>query len=146
MSDVPGWWAGVKLSCTKCGSSDPCKCWVHLECEKCGAKHTVERFPEAGDLDFIMTLCPACGVDIPKKAYFRIGEAATILNELPHVLRYWETQFAKWVRPERSKRGQRVYSRRTLENLRTIKHLLRVKRYTILGAIREMDNGTNGGK
>jgi DNA-binding transcriptional MerR regulator len=74
--------------------------------------------------------------DLP--AFCRIGDAAELVGVAPHVLRYWEDEFAKWVRPSRSKKGQRVYSRRTVETLIEIKRLLYVELYTIRGAKRRM--------
>src|SRR4051812_50160097 len=48
---------------------------------------------------------------LPTKLYFRIGEVATAVGVETHVLRYWETEFRS-IRPQKSSRGQRVYSRR----------------------------------
>ena len=31
---------------------------------------------------------------IPDKVYFRIGEVSDLVGVDPHVLRYWETEFA----------------------------------------------------
>ena len=70
---------------------------------------------------------------LPDKLYFRIGEVAEIVGVEPHVLRYWETEF-RAIRPEKSRRGQRVYSRRDVDTLLRVKELLYVHRYTIAGA------------
>jgi DNA-binding transcriptional MerR regulator len=70
---------------------------------------------------------------LPDKLYFRIGEVADIVGVEPHVLRYWETEF-RAVRPEKSRKGQRVYSRRDVDTLLRVKELLYRHRYTIAGA------------
>ena len=70
---------------------------------------------------------------LPDKLFFRIGEAADLLGVKPHVIRYWETEFRS-IRPAKSRAGQRVYSRRDLEVLALVRHLLHDKRYTIDGA------------
>src|SRR6478609_7437281 len=57
---------------------------------------------------------------IPEKIYFRIGEVANLVGVEPHVLRYWEHEFRS-IRPTKSQRGQRVYSRRDVEHLRKIR-------------------------
>jgi len=44
------------------------------------------------------------------KLYYRIGEVSEIVGVQPHVLRYWETEFRS-IRPQKSSKGQRVYSR-----------------------------------
>lgn len=74
---------------------------------------------------------------LPDKLYFRIGEVAEIVGVEPHVLRYWETEFRS-VRPEKSRRGQRVYSRRDVDTLLRVKELLYGHRYTIAGARRKL--------
>jgi DNA-binding transcriptional MerR regulator len=51
----------------------------------------------------------------------------------PHVLRYWETEFRS-IRPQKSSKGQRVYSRRDVEKLLRVKDLLKNQGFTIAGA------------
>lgn len=70
---------------------------------------------------------------IPEKIYFRIGEVAHLVGVEPHVLRYWEHEFRS-IRPTKSQRGQRVYSRRDVEHLRRIRTLLYEQGFTIAGA------------
>ncbi len=72
-------------------------------------------------------------IEIPAKLYFRIGEASSVIGVEPHVLRYWETEFRS-LRPKKSARGQRVYSRRDVETLARIKELLYDQGFTIAGA------------
>jgi DNA-binding transcriptional MerR regulator len=70
---------------------------------------------------------------IPEKAYFRIGEVSRILNVEPYVIRYWETEF-KTVNPVRTKTAQRLYRKKDVQELLTIKNLLYSQRFTIDGA------------
>ena len=70
---------------------------------------------------------------IPQKIFFRIGEVARIVDVAAHVIRFWETEF-KILRPQKSRTGQRIYARRDVERLLTIKRLLKEERYTIEGA------------
>jgi DNA-binding transcriptional MerR regulator len=77
---------------------------------------------------------------IPDKLFFRIGDAAELLEVKPYVLRFWETEFPM-VRPTKSRSGQRVYRKKDVEMLFLIKHLLYVERFSIEGArkrIREL--------
>lgn len=74
---------------------------------------------------------------LPDKLYFRIGEVAEVVGVEPHVLRYWESEFRS-IRPEKSRKGQRVYSRRDVETLLKVKELLYGHRYTIAGAKRKL--------
>jgi DNA-binding transcriptional MerR regulator len=67
------------------------------------------------------------------KLYYRIGEVSDIVGVQPHVLRYWETEFRS-IRPQKSSKGQRVYSRRDVEKLLRVKDLLKNQGFTIAGA------------
>jgi DNA-binding transcriptional MerR regulator len=74
---------------------------------------------------------------IPDKAYFRIGEVSKILNIEPYVIRYWETEF-KTVNPVRTKTSQRLYRKKDVQELLTIKSLLYSQRFTIDGAKKQL--------
>jgi DNA-binding transcriptional MerR regulator len=79
---------------------------------------------------------------LPPKLYFRIGEVASLVGVEPHVLRYWEREFRS-IRPTKSAKGQRVYSRRDVENLMRVRDLLYADGFTIAGAKKKLQrNGT----
>lgn len=79
--------------------------------------------------------------EIPDKLYFKIGEVSEI-TELPsHVLRFWETEFAK-INPRRTPSGQRLYRPRDVERILEIKYLLYEKKYTIEGARKHLNART----
>ena len=73
-----------------------------------------------------------------KKLYYKIGEACKILEIQPYVLRYWETEFP-FLKPNKSKSGQRVYSDHELNVIRRIKELLYDEGYTIAGAKKKLE-------
>jgi DNA-binding transcriptional MerR regulator len=73
------------------------------------------------------------GTTVPKKLYYRIGEACRAVDIQPYVLRYWETEFDA-LAPGKSKSGQRVYTEHELGVIRRIKELLYEEGYTIAGA------------
>ncbi len=80
---------------------------------------------------------------IPDKLYFKIGEVAQIIGVKPYVLRYWETEFSD-IAPSKSRTKQRLYKRKDVERILTIRDLLYRERYTINGAIKrlkELDRG-----
>jgi DNA-binding transcriptional MerR regulator len=79
---------------------------------------------------------PARG-GLPPKLYFRIGEVAELVGVEPHVLRYWEREFRS-IRPTKSAKGQRVYSRRDVENLMRVRELLYREGFTIAGAKKKL--------
>lgn len=74
---------------------------------------------------------------IPEKAYFRIGEVSKILNVEPYVIRYWESEF-KTIKPVRTKTSQRLYRKKDVQELLTIRNLLYQQRFTINGAKQQL--------
>ena len=74
---------------------------------------------------------------LPAKLYFRIGEVAELVGVEPHVLRDWEREFRS-IRPTKSAKGQRVYSRRDVENLLRVRELLYREGFTIAGAKKKL--------
>ena len=70
---------------------------------------------------------------IPDKVYFRIGEVSDLVGVEPHVLRYWESEFAL-IRPFRGKSKQRLYRRKDVQLLLVINSLLHQQGYTLAGA------------
>ena len=76
----------------------------------------------------------------PVKLYYRIGEVAEAVGVQPHVLRYWESEFGS-IRPQKSSKGQRVYSHKDLEKLLRVKELLHAQGYTIAGAKKKLRQG-----
>ena len=79
-----------------------------------------------------------------QKLYFKIGEACKQLDIQPYVLRYWETEFPA-LSPDKSKSGQRVYSREDLGIIRRIKELLYDEGYTIAGAKKKLEGELESG-
>jgi DNA-binding transcriptional MerR regulator len=77
------------------------------------------------------------------KLYYRIGEVSEIVGVQPHVLRYWETEFRS-IRPQKSSKGQRVYSRRDVEKLLKVKDLLKNQGFTIAGARKRLSEPSPG--
>jgi DNA-binding transcriptional MerR regulator len=74
---------------------------------------------------------------LPEKLYYRIGEVAELVGVEPHVLRYWEREFRS-IRPTKSAKGQRVYSRRDVESLIRVRALLYGEGFTIAGAKKKL--------
>ncbi len=70
---------------------------------------------------------------LPDKLYFKIGEVSKLAEVAPHVLRYWESEFST-IKPKRAGSRQRLYRRKDVELILTIKNLLHQQGYTIAGA------------
>ncbi|MCK4798189.1 MAG: MerR family transcriptional regulator [Spirochaetes bacterium] len=69
-----------------------------------------------------------------EKNHYTIGEAASISDVKPSVLRFWETEF-KNLSPIKNKFGHRVYRKKDIEIILKIKNLLYEQGLTIKGAI-----------
>ena len=76
----------------------------------------------------------------PDKLFYKIGEVSKILGVEPYVLRYWETEFS-FLKPRKNKSGQRVYVKKDVELLLSIKELLYKERYTIEGVRKRLGLG-----
>lgn len=79
----------------------------------------------------------------PVKLYYRIGEVSSLVGVEPHVLRYWETEF-RTIRPQKSRKGQRIYSRKDVEKLIRVKDLLYKQGFTIQGARKQLREAPAG--
>lgn len=70
---------------------------------------------------------------IPDKIYFTIGEVGRLCELKPHVLRYWEQEFAQ-LAPSKRRGNRRYYQRKDVVLVRRIRTLLYDQGYTIEGA------------
>jgi DNA-binding transcriptional MerR regulator len=68
-----------------------------------------------------------------EKLYFSISETAEMFNVNPSLLRYWEKEF-DIIQPRKNKKGTRFFTKKDIENIRTIHYLTKVKGYTLQGA------------
>ena len=81
----------------------------------------------------------------PVQEFFSIGEVCDLTDLKPHVLRYWEGQF-RFLHPAKNRSGNRVYSRREVELILLVKHLLYSEKYTIEGARQKLDQQRRAGE
>ncbi len=68
-----------------------------------------------------------------EKVYFSIGEVAAMFKVNPSLLRFWEKEFDT-LAPRKNRKGTRQYSRRDIEQIRIIFHLVKEKGMTLDGA------------
>ena len=76
--------------------------------------------------------------EIPEKHFYKIGEVCQYTDTQPYVLRFWESEFPQ-LAPQKNRTGQRVYSRRDIDLIMTIKQLLYGEEYTIAGARKHLE-------
>jgi len=75
--------------------------------------------------------------DIPGKRYFAIGEVAELCSVKPHVLRYWEQEFAQ-LKPSKRRGNRRYYQYSDVQMVRRIRSLLYEQGFTIGGARQQL--------
>lgn len=68
-----------------------------------------------------------------ERMYWSIGEVADTLDVNASLLRYWEKEFGT-LRPKRTNKGDRLYTKDDIEQLRRIQHLVKEKGFTLQGA------------
>ena len=74
-----------------------------------------------------------------EKLYYSIKEVSQITGIPAYTLRYWEKEFPK-LKPKKSKKGQRTYTRKDIDIIKYIKELLYERGYTIKGARDKLKN------
>src|SRR3954469_1395867 len=87
---------------------------------------------------------------IPAKRYFTIGEVSELCAVKPHVLRYWEQEFAQ-LKPVKRRGNRRYYQHHEVLLIRRIRDLLYEQGFTINGARNRLEsevvrkhNGSHG--
>jgi len=68
-----------------------------------------------------------------EKVYYSIGEVAELFEVNQSLIRFWEKESAI-LKPQKNKKGNRLFTKSDLENLKLIYHLVRERGYTLQGA------------
>ena len=68
-----------------------------------------------------------------EKIYYSIGEVAQLFEVNASLIRFWEKEF-DILRPVKNKKGNRLFTRADMDNLRLIYHLVKERGYTLQGA------------
>lgn len=68
-----------------------------------------------------------------ERMYWTIGEVAGELGVNTSLLRFWEKEFGT-LRPKRTSKGDRLYTKDDILQLRRIQHLVKEKGFTLQGA------------
>jgi DNA-binding transcriptional MerR regulator len=67
------------------------------------------------------------------KVYYSIGEVAELFEVNQSLIRYWEKEF-DILKPQKNKKGNRLFTKKDIDNLRIIYHLVKERGYTLSGA------------
>lgn len=77
-----------------------------------------------------------------EKLYFTISEVAQKFNVATSLIRFWETEF-DILKPRKTAKGNRLYSKKDIENFSLIYHLVKEKGYTLDGAKKKLKEGVS---
>ncbi len=73
------------------------------------------------------------------RLYYSIGEVAKMFNVNTSLIRFWENEFDV-LRPQKNKKGNRLFTRKDVDNLHIIYHLVKERGYTLRGAKEKLKN------
>jgi DNA-binding transcriptional MerR regulator len=68
-----------------------------------------------------------------EKIYYSIGEVAVLFEVNTSLIRFWEKEF-DILKPQKNKKGNRLFTQQDLSNLRLIYHLVKERGFTLQGA------------
>lgn len=74
-----------------------------------------------------------------EKMFYTIGEVARMFDVNTSHIRFWSKEFDV-IKPATNKKGNRLFTKADVENIRHIYHLVKEKGFTLKGAKVEMQN------
>ena len=76
-------------------------------------------------------------VDLPQKLYYSIGEVSKAFNVNASLIRFWEKEF-DILKPKKNKKGNRMFTKKDVDNLTIIYHLVKERGFTLEGAKKKL--------
>jgi DNA-binding transcriptional MerR regulator len=71
--------------------------------------------------------------EIPEKLFYTITEVADLFKVNASLIRFWEKEF-DFLKPRKTAKGNRTYTKKDIENIRLVYHLVKEKGFTLQGA------------
>lgn len=75
-----------------------------------------------------------------EKLYHSIGDVAKMLDVNASLIRFWEKEF-DILKPKKNSKGDRMFTKEDVENLKVIYHLVKERGYTLQGAREKLKKG-----
>ena len=72
-----------------------------------------------------------------EKLFYQIGEVSKALNVNVSLIRFWEKEF-DILNPKKNKKGNRLFTKNDLDNIRIIYHLVKERGFTLDGAKKKL--------
>ncbi len=77
-------------------------------------------------------------IQLPDKIYYRINEVAKAFDVNASLIRYWEKEFSFLIKPKKNGKGERLFTKKDIDNLKLIYHLVKENGYTLDGAKKKL--------
>lgn len=68
-----------------------------------------------------------------EKLYYSIGEVSKLFKVNASLIRFWEKEF-EILKPQKNKKGNRLFTKQDIENIKLIYHLVKERGFTLQGA------------
>ncbi len=68
-----------------------------------------------------------------EKKYYTIGEVADLFGVATSLIRFWESEF-EHITPKKNNKGNRVFTKEDLQDVKLVYHLVKERGYTLNGA------------
>lgn len=75
-----------------------------------------------------------------EKLFYSIGEVASMFDVNTSLIRFWEKEFDV-ISPSKNKKGNRLFTKKDIDNFKLIYHLVKEKGYTLQGAKDKLKTG-----
>ncbi|MFC2117837.1 MerR family transcriptional regulator [Bacteroidota bacterium] len=72
-----------------------------------------------------------------EKLFYSIGEVARMFSVNTSLIRFWEKEF-DIIKPKKNKKGNRLFTKRDVDNFHIIFHLVKEKGMTLKGAQKKL--------
>lgn len=74
-----------------------------------------------------------------EKVFYTIGEVAEMFSVNTSLIRFWEREF-EMLKPQKNKKGNRLFKKDDIEQVKLIYHLVKERGMTINGARQKLKN------
>ena len=72
-----------------------------------------------------------------EKLFYKIGEVASMFAVNVSLIRFWEKEF-DILKPKKNKKGNRLFTKKDVDNLKIIHHLVKNRGFTLAGAKKKL--------
>ena len=76
-------------------------------------------------------------LNLPEKRYYKIGEVAKAFNVNSSLIRFWDKEFDV-IKPKKNAKGNRMFTKEDIENLKLVYNLIKERGFTIEGAKKKL--------